>query len=1202
MALPAPLRRRPVVIVLLLVVLAGLGVGLGLYFWWSNRLPRRGSPEYTAYVEDFQVGVAALDVGGPPPGMNAPKQDDAFQDLARAKLTKAIDTIPGEPAGLANRGLWFLRNNRLPEAKKDLEQAEKLAPDNPEIQKLLSLLDERNGKYDEAAKRLRDVLAKRPDDLPAIYALTQLIEKYEAKGTNAEDLMRWLDEGLKRRPTNLRLLREKAKVAAQQGDRKKLQEVVGAYQHLAPAWSGTGSNDAQRSLEKLAGEANGPLPGEVPFTINSLDSTLAGETTYLRDVQEVGADTQKEGEPVQQFLRLDPMRATPSPADRDLEFEAAAPPGAVAEAVANARWDVALPVWLTQDAPPAVFVANAKEVRRTTGNAPALPFPGKATAPSAHGVLAVDWYNDFRTGLVLAGAGGLRFFRQDKDGKFTDVTADTGLDKAILDGDYYGAWAADIEMDGDLDIILAPRAGPPVVLRNNGNGTFKVINPFPGVEDVRDFAWADFDNDGAPDAAFLDAQGRVHVFANERFGQFRKRTVPGDLGKSLALVAADVNDDGVFDLVVLRDDGVVRRLSDKDKGKDWEKVADLARWEHFPNGQKAGTFQLLAADLDNNGSIDLLATGPAGAQVWLSDVTDTGEVKFAPQGSPLAERVFAAVELTQPGRLDLLAVSGAGQPVKRSNRGKKDYHWQDIRPSARNRREEDVPVSGRVNSFGIGSEVEVRSGLVVQKQLVGAPVVHFGLGEQPRVAVARFLWTNGGAQAEFEDKVGKPDQSVSVLQRLYGSCPFLFTDDGRGMQFVTDFMWSTPLGMYVNGHAGAGFAQTEEWVKIRGDQLVPRDGRYHVRATADLWETHFFDHLSLIVVDHPADTDIWADERFALAPTAPSLHVTAPPRPVARAWDDQGRDVTEVVRAVDGKYLDSFGRGRFQGVTRDHWVEVDLGDDAPAEGPVWLLASGWIRPTDSSLNVAIEQGAHDRPRPLVLEVPDGHEGWKVARDDIGFPAGKNKTILIRLDGLGGNPGVARRFRLRTNMEIYWDALRYAKGLGASAARQQRLAPEVAELRYRGISLMTQADDSSPELPQYERVSKSQCWRDLIGYYTRYGDVRELLAKADDRYVIMNAGDEIALTFRAPDGPPPGWRRDFIWVSDGWTKDGNLNTRFSKSVLPLPYHAQEDYDKPPGRLEDDPVYQRFPDDWKKYHTRYVTPAAFEQGLRNFRRPR
>src|SRR5207247_1336228 len=103
----------------------------------------------------------------------------------------------------------------------------------------------------------------------------------------------------------------------------------------------------------------------------------------------------------------------------------------------------------------------------------------------------------------------------------------------------------------DLDIIAARRNGPLVVLRNNRDGTFKSLQPFADVETVRAFVWADFDNDGAPDAAFLDAQGQIHVFMNERSGQFRQREVPLELGKCLALAVADVTDDGVFDLLAL---------------------------------------------------------------------------------------------------------------------------------------------------------------------------------------------------------------------------------------------------------------------------------------------------------------------------------------------------------------------------------------------------------------------------------------------------------------------------------------------------------------------------------------------------------------------------------------------------------------------------------------------------------------------------
>jgi hypothetical protein len=199
--------------------------------------------------------------------------------------------------------------------------------------------------------------------------------------------------------------------------------------------------------------------------------------------------------------------------------------------------------------------------------------------------------------------------------------------------------------------------------------------------------------------------------------------------------------------------------------------------------------------------------------------------------------------------------------------------------------------------------------------------------------------------------------------------------------------------------------------------------------------------------------------------------------------------------------------------------------------------------------------------------------------------------------------VARRFRLRTNMEIYWDALSYATGLDPKGMRQQPLNPDQAELRFHGISQMTQANRTSPSLPHYNRLdNRPQYWRDLIGFHTRYGDVRELLEKIDDRYVIMNAGDEIAMRFAVPKGPPAGWKRDFVWVSEGWVKDGDLNTKYGKTVLPLPFHKMTSYDTPPGRLEDDPVYRRFPQDWKNYHTRYVTPTVYEQGLRSFRRVR
>jgi hypothetical protein len=255
-----------------------------------------------------------------------------------------------------------------------------------------------------------------------------------------------------------------------------------------------------------------------------------------------------------------------------------------------------------------------------------------------------------------------------------------------------------------------------------------------------------------------------------------------------------------------------------------------------------------------------------------------------------------------------------------------------------------------------------------------------------------------------------------------------------------------------------------------------------------------------------------------------------------------------------------------------------------------------MHPTDSSINVAISQGQQEQAKPLSLEVPDGLGGWQVARPNLGFPAGRKKICLFDLTNIF-RPGTPRRLRLRTNLEVYWDAIEWAAELPDSAPRITRLSPRVADLHYRGYSVINQANDSSPELPDYNQISGTrQRWRDLVGYYTRFGDVRELLALPDDRYVIMNAGDELSFRFAAPPPPSSGWLRDFVIVGDGWIKDGDFNSTFSKTVLPLPYHAKQQYTTRPGRLEDEWVYRGHPDDWQNYHTRYVTTDVFQNLLR------
>lgn len=792
----------------------------------------------------------------------------------------------------------------------------------------------------------------------------------------------------------------------------------------------------------------------------------------------------------------------------------------------------------------------------------------------------------------------MRLLKQES-GKFVEVTAQTKLPPAILNENFTGAWAADIDADGDLDVVLGAAQGPPTVLRNNGDGSFAEQHPFAGVSGLRQFVWADIDADGDPDAGLIDDQGKLRVFSNERSGQFKERPVP-NLQPVLSITAAEVTGDSTLDLLAVQVDGRFVSISDKGEGTDWE-IVEISRFGIAPSALQ-GTVRLRSVDVDNNGCNDLLlmfsnsvlaqgsGTGaqiqPNAFNIWLCDQ----QGKFNALEIPARlGRGLNVADVNGDGRLDLLGLSDENRPLQAINHGSKNYHWQTIRPRAA-----QATGDQRINSFGIGGEMEIRAGLLVQKQLITGPVVHFGLGEQPGADVVRIVWPNGAVRAEFETKA---DQSILAEQRLKGSCPFLFAYNGKEMKFVKDAVpWSSAIGLRINTLGTARVEATEEWYKIGGNELAPHDGYYDLRITAELWETYYYDQLSLMTVDHPAGTEVFVDERFVIPPAKLAITTVETPHPVVQAVDDAGNDVTDVIKSLDEKYLDTFGRGRYQGVTRDHFVEVDLGSDAPTSGPLWLIAKGWMHPTDSSINVALSQGQDVRPAPLSMEVPDGAGGWVVVRPNLGFPAGRKKICLFDLADVF-RPGTPHRVRLRTNLEIFWDSIEWARGLTGSELKTVRIKPSMADLHYRGYSVIDKPDAASPEVPNYNKLSASkQVWRDLIGYYTRFGDVRELLESIDDRYLIMNAGDELSFRFPAQPAPPSNFIRDYLITGDGWIKDGDYNSTFSKTVLPLPYHAKQEYVTSPGRLEDEWVYKQHPEDWQKYHTRYVTADVFQDALR------
>jgi tetratricopeptide (TPR) repeat protein len=1131
-----PSKRSAPVLLVLLVALV-VGGGLTIYLLRRPHLPQQGSPQYEEVTRAFYRGLAALDVG--------------LLDNARQDFTRATQTVPEEPAAWANLGLSSIRLGELDAAADQIARAQALAPANPDIALLAGRAEIARGQLERGLEHLKRAAQLDPRGLPARYAVAEEIQRGELTARSRLEAQALYDELLTLAPNNLVILIERARLAAAD-DLPLAREMTRRLETLAGGWPGP----ARQQLDQVKTALAASRGDDAVRDLTRLRNVLARVPAYRESLSAVRTAPELIAEPFRRFLALKNPSATSDPPDPATTFRQ--------EPAGNETGLTAVTIAAMAAAAPVSIVPRA-----------AVP---------------IDWNRDFRIDLVEADASGLRVFEQDTAGQFVDVTARTAAGSPFTCG-CSAAWAADLEMDGDVDLVVGLIDGPTAVLRNNGDGSWQPLQTFAAIRRARSFAWGDIDGDADPDGVFVDATGAVHVLLNRQAGQFAAIVAPGfsrtaaapDI-RALAAITADVNADGLLDVVGLTADGQVT-ASTWQSGR-WSSRT-LATWGGFDASAGPGAYRLFVADFDNNGALDLLVSGSRESRVWLADE----RLQFAPLTASIPAPVFGAGDLNADGRMDLAGVV-EGRPVRFRNSGQKAYHWKAIRARA-----QDTAGDQRVNSFGVGGDVEVRAGLLVQKQILAGLPTHFGLGSHTAIDVARIVWPNGVPQAEFDVGV---DDAIVAEQRLKGSCPWVFTWDGERFVFVTDFLWRSPLGLRINAQDTAGTTQTEDWIRIRGDQLKARDGFYDVRITAELWETHFFDHVSLLTVDHQADVETFVDERFSSAREQDkAVRTVRGLRPVVGARDDQGNDVSRYVAAVDGQYLATFARGEYQGIAREHAVEFDLPGMSSRDRRV-LIAQGWVYPTDSSINVAIGQRRVGQPRGLSLEAKDSSGSWRTIEADLGFPAGKNKTMVIDLAGAGD----ARKLRLRTSLEVYWDALRVGNLVDVPVT-SHRLALARADLRYRGFSVTTSPRGQAPETADYDRLANTTPrWRDLEGYYTRFGDVNELLATVDDRYVIMNAGDEMQLRFPAGGAVPQGWRRDFVLIGDGWEKDGDYNTEYSSTVTPLPTHAPSEYvaasrrgrPSSPPSLEEDPVYRRHRDDWDAFHTRYVTPERFLRGLR------